>query len=95
MVRYSSLFKNFSQFVVIYTVTGFDIVSKAGKLSSGRRTGKGQFSFQSQRKAMPKNTQTTTQLYLSHTKERSNYHTIVFISHTSKVMLKILASLHQ
>ena len=27
-----------------------------GKLSSGHRTGKGQFSFQSQRKAMPKNT---------------------------------------
>ena len=33
--------------------------SKFGKLSSGHRTGKGQFSFQSQRKAMPKNTQTT------------------------------------
>ena len=31
-----------------------------GKLSSGHRTGKGQFSFQSQRKAMPKNAQTTT-----------------------------------
>ena len=27
--------------------------SKFGKLSSGHRTGKGQFSFQSQRKAMP------------------------------------------
>ena len=34
--------------------------SKYGKLSSGHRTGKGQFSFQSQRKAMPKNDQTTT-----------------------------------
>ena len=34
--------------------------SKFGKLSSGHRTGKGQFSFQSQRKAMPKNAQTTT-----------------------------------
>ena len=33
--------------------------SKSGKLSSGHRTGKGQFSFQSQRKAMPKNVQTT------------------------------------
>ena len=32
-------------------------VSKFGKLSSGYRTGKGQFSFQSQRKAMPKNVQ--------------------------------------
>ena len=35
--------------------------------SSGHRTGKGQFSFQSQRKAMPKNTQTTAQLHSSHT----------------------------
>ena len=34
--------------------------SKYGKLSSGYRTGKGQFSFQSQRKARPKNVQTTT-----------------------------------
>ena len=33
----------------------------------GTRTGKGQFSFQSQRKAMPKNAQTTAQLYSSHT----------------------------
>ena len=39
--------------------------SKFGKLSSGHRTGKGQFSFQSQRKAMPKNSQTTTQLQSS------------------------------
>ena len=41
-------------------------VSKFGKLSSGHRTGKGQFSFQSQRKAMPKNVQTTAQLHSSH-----------------------------
>ena len=41
-------------------------VSKFGKLSGGHRTGKGQFSFQSQRKAMPKNAQTTAQLYSSH-----------------------------
>ena len=40
--------------------------SKFGKLSSGHRTGKGQFSFQSQRKAMPKNVQPTTQLHSSH-----------------------------
>ena len=40
--------------------------SKFGKLSSGHRTGKGQFSFQSQRKAMPKNSQTTAQLCSSH-----------------------------
>ena len=50
--------------------------SKFGKLSSGHRTGKGQFSFQSLRKAMPKNAQTTTQFAL--------------ISDTSEVMLKIL-----
>ena len=50
--------------------------SKFGKLSSGYRTGKGQFSFQSQRKAMPKNVK--------------NYHTIVLISYASKVKLKIL-----
>ena len=39
--------------------------SKFGKLSSGHRTGKGQFSFQTQRKAMPKNAQTATQLHSS------------------------------
>ena len=39
--------------------------SKCGKFSSGHRTGKGQFSFQSQRKAMPKNAQTTTHLHSS------------------------------
>ena len=41
--------------------------SKFGKLSSGHRTGKCPFSFQSQRKAVPKNAQTTTQLHSSHT----------------------------
>ena len=41
-------------------------VSKSGKLSIGHRTGKGQFSFQSQRKAMPKHAQTTAQLHSSH-----------------------------
>ena len=40
--------------------------SKFGTLSSGHRTGKCQFSFQSQRKAMPKNAQTTVQLHSSH-----------------------------
>ena len=42
------------------------IGSKFGKLSSGHRTGKGQFSFQSQRKAVQKNAQTTAQLHSSH-----------------------------
>ena len=51
-------------------------VSKFGKLSSTLRTGKGQFSFQSQRKAMPKNIQTTC--------------IIALISQDIKVMLKIL-----
>ena len=37
-------------------------ISKTGKLSSGHS----QFSFQSQRKAMPKNVLTTTQLHSSH-----------------------------
>ena len=41
--------------------------SKFGKLTSGHRTGKSQFPFQFQRKAMPKNVQTTTQLHSSHT----------------------------
>ena len=41
--------------------------SKFGKLSSGHRTEEGQFSFQSQQKAMPKNVQTNTQLHSSHT----------------------------
>ena len=40
--------------------------SKFGKLSSGHRTGKCHFSFQSQRKAMPNNAQTTAQLHSSH-----------------------------
>ena len=49
--------------------------SKFGKLSSGHRTGKGQFSCN------PKK---------SNAEECSNYRTIAFISHASKVMLKIL-----
>ena len=50
--------------------------SKFEKLSSGHRTWKNQFSFQPQRKVMPKNPQTTTQLHSSHM--------------LAKVMLKIL-----
>ena len=52
-------------------------ISKFGKLSSGHRTGKGQFLFQS----IPKK---------GNAKECSNYRTIALISHASKVMLKIL-----
>ena len=51
-------------------------MSKFGKLSSGHRTGKGQFSFQS-----PKT---------GNAKECSNYCTIAVISQATKVMLKIL-----
>ena len=52
------------------------ICQQIWKTQQCHRTGKGQFSFQSQRKAMPKNAQTTAQIAL--------------VSHTSKVMLKIL-----
>ena len=41
--------------------------SKFRKLSSGLRAGKGQFSFQSKRKVMPKNAQMTSQFHSSHT----------------------------
>ena len=40
--------------------------SKFGKLSSSDRTENGQFSFQSQRKAMPKNVETITQMHSFH-----------------------------
>ena len=41
--------------------------SKFRKLSSGQKTGKSPFLLQSQRNAMPKNAQTTSQLHSSHT----------------------------
>ena len=44
--------------------------------NSGHRTGKGPFSFQSPKKG--------------NAKESSNYRTVALISHTSKVVLKIL-----
>ena len=55
--------------------------SKFGKLSSGHRTGKWQFSFHSQKNGNPK--------------ECSNYCAIALISHASKVMLKILQARFQ
>ena len=42
------------------------ICQQIWKTYSGHRTGKGQFSFQSQRKTMSKNAQTTSQLHSSH-----------------------------
>ena len=50
--------------------------SKFGKLSSGHRTRKGQFSFQIPNKG--------------NAKECSNYCTVALISHAGKVMLKML-----
>ena len=47
------------------TVKSAQYISKFGKLSSDHRT-EGQFSFQSQRKVMPKNVQTPAQLYSFH-----------------------------
>ena len=55
--------------------------SKFGKLISGHKTGKGQFSLQCQRKTRPKNAQTTAQIALT--------------SHVGKVMLKILQARFQ
>ena len=43
-----------------------EYVSKFENLNSGHRTGKGQFSFQFQRRAMPKNVQTIVQLCSFH-----------------------------
>ena len=45
----------------------YSMCQEIWKTQQCHRTGKGQFSFQSQRKAMPKNAQTTTQLHSSHT----------------------------
>ena len=43
------------------------VCQQIGKTHQWHKTGKGQFSFQSQRKALPKNVQTTAQLHSSHT----------------------------
>ena len=45
--------------------------SKFGKLSSGHRTGKGQFSFRSQRRTLPNNVQSTIQPQSLHMLARS------------------------
>ena len=73
-------------------------IYQLGKFSSGHRTRKGQLLFQSQRKAMQKNAQTTPQDWKrsafipitkkSNAKECSNYRTIALISYTSRVMFK-------
>ena len=43
------------------------ICQQIWKTQQGHRMGKGPFSFQSLRKAIPKNTQTTARLHSSHT----------------------------
>ena len=64
----------------IFSVDWLNMTSDAywyqypGNIRLPRWTGKGRFSFQSQRRAMPKNIQTTAQLHSPH---------------ASKVMLKI------
>ena len=60
------------------------ICQQIWKTQHGHRTGKGQFSFQSQRKAMPENAQTTAQLFLPH------MCAIVLTSHARKITVKIL-----
>ena len=57
----------------------YSVCQQIWKTEQCHKTGKGQFSFQSQRKTMP-----------NYRKECSNYRTIALISHASKVMLKIL-----
>ena len=52
------------------------ICQQIWKTQRGHRTGKGQFSLQSQKKG--------------NAKECSNYHTTALISHASKVILKII-----
>ena len=47
------------------------ICQQMWKTQQGHRTGKGQFSFQSQRKAMPKNAQTTAILHSPHMKSNA------------------------
>ena len=53
------LFKNLIDDAALYMPANLE--------NCGHRTGKGQLSFQSQRKAMPRNAQTTAQLHSSHT----------------------------
>ena len=54
---------------VLHSLT---VCQQIWKTQSGHRTRKDQFSFQSQRKAMPKNVQTTAQLHSSHMLARAS-----------------------
>ena len=66
----------FTLYLNFYTKKFVEVVFNSNNLNKLRKVsiiplskityGKGQFSFQSQRKAMPKNAQTTAQLHSSH-----------------------------
>ena len=77
-IDWNSRKKESVTFKIIFQILNDDAVKvlhsicqQFGKLSSGHRTGKGQFSFQSLRKAMPENAQTTVELHSSHTLVKS------------------------
>ena len=59
------LFESLKDDAILKSCTQY--ASKFEKLISGHRAGKGQFSFQSQREAMPKTVQPIVHLYSSHT----------------------------
>ena len=58
---------NFKSYKMMLWKCFTQYASKLGKLSSVHRTGKDQFSFQSLRKAIPKNAQATAKFHSSHT----------------------------
>ena len=78
MINMSQLLSCFCLIIMLWKCCN-QYASKYGKLSSHHSTEIGQFSFQCQRKAIPK----------GHPKECSNYHTIALISHASKGIIKI------
>ena len=61
---------------------------KFGKLSRGHRTGKSKLSFQSQRKAVPKNVQTIVQF--PHFTQRSKYRLTPSQPHTKAFLASVL-----
>ena len=69
MTEFQLSYFNFWKMMLLNCCTQY--TSKFGKLSNGHKTGKGQFLFQSQRKAMPKIAQTTIQLHSFHMLTRS------------------------
>ena len=81
-IRYSHLLQNFPQFIVIHTVKGFGIVNKAEVCQQIWKT-----------QPWPQDWKRSVFIPLpkkGNAKECSNYCTTEFISHASKIMLKIL-----